>query len=106
MSKQNMVFDEQHRYYGKSIPFGSMKRAMKKANTRGYFNSAQALADYAALLLHIKQRFSAHNSPIIVFGGSYGGSIYATTHDLFYNIFNYSIEYMLPTSFKLPRTHI
>ncbi|KAF7823313.1 lysosomal Pro-X carboxypeptidase-like [Senna tora] len=65
----------EHRFYGKSIPFGSMKDAMENASTRGYFNSAQAIADYADVLLHIKQRFSAHNSPIIVIGGSYGGML-------------------------------
>ena len=47
---------------------------MRNASTLGYFNSAQALADYAAVLLHIKNMVDAHNSPIIVIGGSYGGS--------------------------------
>ncbi|CAL0321957.1 unnamed protein product [Lupinus luteus] len=65
----------EHRYYGKSIPFGSSEEAMRNASTRGYFNSAQALADYAAVLLHIKKTFSAQNSPIIVIGGSYGGML-------------------------------
>ncbi|XP_057457115.1 uncharacterized protein LOC130748045 [Lotus japonicus] len=65
----------QHRYYGKSIPFGSWEEAMRNASTRGYFNSAQALADYAAVLLHIKKSLSAQNSPIIVIGGSYGGML-------------------------------
>lgn len=51
-----------------------MKKAMKNKIVRGYFNSAQALADYAEILLHIKHQFSAHTSPIIVVGGSYGGS--------------------------------
>ncbi|MED6206018.1 hypothetical protein PIB30_023086 [Stylosanthes scabra] len=67
----------EHRYYGESIPFGSYKEAMRNASTRGYFNSAQALADYAAILLHIKKTLNAHNSPIIVFGGSYGGMLAA-----------------------------
>ncbi|XP_027343372.1 lysosomal Pro-X carboxypeptidase-like [Abrus precatorius] len=65
----------EHRYYGKSIPFGSRKEAMRNASTRGYFNSAQAIADYAAVLLHIKKTLSAQNSPIIVIGGSYGGML-------------------------------
>ncbi|KAL7127178.1 hypothetical protein ABFS83_14G238000 [Erythranthe nasuta] len=69
-----IVFIE-HRYYGKSIPFGTMEEAMKNETTRGYFNSAQAIADYAAILLHIKHQFSAHDSPIIVVGGSYGGML-------------------------------
>ena len=51
-----------------------MKAALKNESIRGYFNSAQAIADYAAVLLHIKKNISAENSPIIVIGGSYGGS--------------------------------
>ncbi|KAJ6739640.1 PROTEASE S28 PRO-X CARBOXYPEPTIDASE-RELATED [Salix koriyanagi] len=36
-----LVFIE-HRYYGKSIPFGSREEALKDASKLGYFNSAQA----------------------------------------------------------------
>ncbi|KAF3976341.1 hypothetical protein CMV_000472 [Castanea mollissima] len=67
----------EHRYYGESVPFGSMKAALKNESIRGYFNSAQAIADYAAVLLHIKKNLSAENSPIIVIGGSYGGMLAA-----------------------------
>ncbi|KAH6774722.1 Serine carboxypeptidase S28 family protein [Perilla frutescens var. frutescens] len=65
----------EHRFYGESVPFGTMEEAMKNKTTRGYFNSAQVLADYAQILLHIKHKFSAHNCPIIVVGGSYGGKL-------------------------------
>lgn len=47
---------------------------MKNAKNRGYFNSAQAIADYAAVLLHIKKKLKAQKSPVVVIGGSYGGS--------------------------------
>nr|POF18275.1 lysosomal pro-x carboxypeptidase [Quercus suber] len=67
----------EHRYYGESVPYGSMKAALKNESIRGYFNSAQAIADYAAVLLHIKKNLSAENSPIIVIGGSYGGMLAA-----------------------------
>ncbi|KAG6678984.1 hypothetical protein I3843_14G106500 [Carya illinoinensis] len=67
----------EHRYYGKSIPFGSRKEAFRNASTLGYFNSAQAIADYADVLLHLKKNLSAENSPIIVVGGSYGGMLAA-----------------------------
>ncbi|PHU03469.1 hypothetical protein BC332_28720 [Capsicum chinense] len=63
-----------HRYYGKSRPFGTMEEALKDEDTRGYFNSAQAIVDYAELLLHIKEKYSAQKSPIIVIEGSCGGS--------------------------------
>ncbi|XP_022944256.1 lysosomal Pro-X carboxypeptidase-like [Cucurbita moschata] len=65
----------EHRYYGKSIPFGSRKEALRNASTLGYFNSAQAIADYAAVLIHVKKEFNANYSPVIVIGGSYGGML-------------------------------
>ncbi|RDX90540.1 Lysosomal Pro-X carboxypeptidase, partial [Mucuna pruriens] len=65
----------EHRYYGKSVPFGTREEALKNANTIGYFNSAQAIADYAAVLIHIKKTLHAPKSPVIVIGGSYGGML-------------------------------
>ncbi|KAL4560826.1 hypothetical protein LXL04_032981 [Taraxacum kok-saghyz] len=65
----------EHRFYGQSNPVGSMADSVKNKNLRGYFNSAQALADYAEVLQHIKKKLHAHNSPIIVIGGSYGGML-------------------------------
>lgn len=56
------------------MPFGSAEEALKNASTLGYLNAAQALADYAAILLHVKEKYSTKHSPIIVIGGSYGGS--------------------------------
>lgn len=56
------------------MPFGSRQEALKNASTLGYFNSAQAIADYAAVLMHIKKKLHAKHSPVIVIGGSYGGS--------------------------------
>lgn len=74
--KALIVFIE-HRFYGDSVPLGSMEEAMKNESVRGCFNSAQALADYAELLLHVKENLSAPNSPIFVTGGSYGGMLAA-----------------------------
>nr|GLL33996.1 lysosomal Pro-X carboxypeptidase-like [Ipomoea trifida] len=72
--KALLVYIE-HRYYGESIPFGNMEEALRNETIRGYLNSAQALADYAELLLYIKNTYSAQDSPIIVVGGSYGGML-------------------------------
>ncbi|XP_057997528.1 uncharacterized protein LOC110673331 [Hevea brasiliensis] len=65
----------EHRYYGKSIPFGSAEEALKNGSIRGYFNSAQAIADYAEIIIHVKKNLHAENSPVIVIGGSYGGML-------------------------------
>ncbi|KAL3718004.1 hypothetical protein ACJRO7_003183 [Eucalyptus globulus] len=75
--KALLVYIE-HRFYGESIPYGwTLDKALKDANTRGYFSSAQALADYAEILLYLKQKLNAKHSPIIVSGGSYGGMLAA-----------------------------
>ncbi|KAM3303022.1 hypothetical protein P3S67_014052 [Capsicum chacoense] len=52
-----------------------MEEALKDEDIRGYFNSAQAIADYAEILLHSKEKYSAQMSPIIVIGGSNGGML-------------------------------
>ncbi|KAM7263526.1 hypothetical protein ACFE04_001209 [Oxalis oulophora] len=67
----------EHRFYGKSVPFGSHENALRNATLRGYFNSAQALADYAEVILHVKKQFKGEKSPVIVIGGSYGGMLAA-----------------------------
>ncbi|XP_030455201.1 uncharacterized protein LOC115676423 [Syzygium oleosum] len=64
----------QHRFYGESIPYGlTLDKALSDPNTRGYFSSAQALADYAEIIVYLKQKLNAKHSPVIVIGGSYGG---------------------------------
>ncbi|KAI3414317.1 DUF4033 domain-containing protein, partial [Psidium guajava] len=73
--KALLVYIE-HRYYGESIPLGmSFEEALEDADVRGYFSSAQALADYAAIILHVKQNLKATDSPVIVVGASYGGML-------------------------------
>ncbi|RAL53700.1 unnamed protein product [Cuscuta campestris] len=69
-----LVFIE-HRFYGESMPFG--KESYKSAKTLGYLNSQQALADYAILIQSLKQNLSSEASPVVVFGGSYGGMLAA-----------------------------
>ncbi|KAL5545779.1 hypothetical protein UlMin_005466 [Ulmus minor] len=75
--KALLVFVE-HRFYGKSIPFGGNKDvAYTNASTLGYLSSTQALADYANLIVDLKNNLSAIDSPVVVFGGSYGGMLAA-----------------------------
>lgn len=72
--KALLVFIE-HRFYGKSMPFG--KKSYKSAKTLGYLTSQQALADFAVLIRSLKHNLSSEASPVVVFGGSYGGMLAA-----------------------------
>ncbi|XP_050282081.1 uncharacterized protein LOC126722960 [Quercus robur] len=68
----------EHRYYGKSIPHGfTGEESLENATIRGYLNSAQAIADYAEIIIYLKKNLSADSSPVIVVGGSYGGMLAA-----------------------------
>lgn len=64
----------QHRYYGESMPYGSMEIAYKNASTFSYLTAEQALADFAVLITDLKRNLSAEGCPVVLFGGSYGGS--------------------------------
>ena len=66
------MVDVQHRFYGESKPFGN--DSYKSAETLGYLTATQALADFAVLIRSLKHNLSAEDAPVVVFGGSYGGS--------------------------------
>lgn len=51
--------------------------AYANSSTLGYLSSTQALADYATLIIDLKKNLSAVDSPVVVFGGSYGGMLAA-----------------------------
>ncbi|WOL00855.1 lysosomal Pro-X carboxypeptidase-like [Canna indica] len=74
--KAMLIFIE-HRYYGESVPFGSEKAAYSNTSTLGYLSSTQALADYATLIIDLKKNLSSDDSPVVAFGGSYGGMLAA-----------------------------
>uniref|UniRef100_A0A2N9J9L4 Lysosomal Pro-X carboxypeptidase n=1 Tax=Fagus sylvatica TaxID=28930 RepID=A0A2N9J9L4_FAGSY len=72
-----MVVFPEHRYYGKSMPYGSIDEAYKNGTTLSYLTANQALADFAVLLSDLKRNLSAEASPVVLFGGSYGGMLAA-----------------------------
>jgi lysosomal Pro-X carboxypeptidase len=71
-----IVFAE-HRYYGKTLPFGN--ESFSSLSNLGLLSSEQALADYVILIDYLKANRlpNATRSPVIAFGGSYCGDLTA-----------------------------
>jgi lysosomal Pro-X carboxypeptidase len=68
-----LIFAE-HRFYGLSQPFPGANATQHY----GYLSSQLALADYANLLREVLPALGAAASPVVAFGGSYGGVLAAT----------------------------
>lgn len=69
----------EHRYYGYSLPFGP--GASYEPHGLHFLSVEQALADLSVFIEHLKiERACARGaSPVVLFGGSYGGALFAIT---------------------------
>lgn len=56
------------------MPYGTEEASYKDVNSLSALTSEQALADFATLVIDLKKNLSAEASPVVLFGGSYGGS--------------------------------
>ncbi|KAJ8421337.1 hypothetical protein Cgig2_013303 [Carnegiea gigantea] len=74
---QALVVYIEHRYYGASIPYGSIDAALGSPKVRSFLTTKQALADFASIITSLKTNLSAINSPVIVIGASYSGVLAA-----------------------------
>ncbi|CAH8485297.1 unnamed protein product [Dicrocoelium dendriticum] len=92
--KAAVVFAE-HRFYGSSLPFGN--DSFKDAQHFGYLTAEQAIADYACLIQSLRVSDEAFkNSPVIAFGGSYGGMLAAWFRNKYPNLIAGSVAASAP----------
>ena len=69
-----LVYPE-HRYFGKSWPFGNQNRSMLSENLP-FLTTEEAMMDYVEFIKFIKGRY-CEDCPVLVFGGSYAGMLSA-----------------------------
>ncbi|XP_016994255.2 lysosomal Pro-X carboxypeptidase [Drosophila takahashii] len=69
-----LVIFAEHRYYGKSLPFGSSTFNASMPEHLAYFTVEQTLEDYAMLITFLR---NDRQMPVVAFGGSYGGMLAA-----------------------------
>lgn len=90
-----IVFGE-HRYYGDSLPFG--QQSFNPTSNMQWLTIELAVADYANLLTELKgpNYYNVPDSPVIVFGGSYGGVLAAACRIHYPSVFAMALASSAP----------
>ena len=89
----SIVFAE-HRYEGKSVPpLDGVEDCV------AYGTTAQALADYTALVVSLKKEYGT-DAPVIAFGGSYGGMLAGWARVVAPSVFTGSIAASAPVQMR------
>ena len=70
-----LIIFAEHRYYGESLPFSSSSFA--NTSMLAFFTAEQALLDFVTLIAYLKTEVYSSASPVVAFGGSYGGMLSA-----------------------------
>lgn len=90
-----IVIFAEHRFFGKSFPFGAPQD--KDIQKNKYLTSLQALSDFVGLLSNFKSsRNLGKNTPVIAFGGSYGGMLSSWARMKFPHIFRGAVASSAP----------
>mmetsp|Transcript_59726 Transcript_59726/g.82932 ORF Transcript_59726/g.82932 Transcript_59726/m.82932 type:complete len:127 (+) Transcript_59726:332-712(+) len=98
-----LVVYMEHRYYGKSWPYGDEKESYKPENLI-HLTSIQALHDYIDFLQYLKSDiYKCPTCPIIAFGGSYGGMLAAWIRMKFPNVIDGSMALSAPIVYFMNR---
>jgi lysosomal Pro-X carboxypeptidase len=92
--KALVIFGE-HRFFGKSFPFGGKQDKDSKKNR--YLTSEQALSDFVELLVKFKKENNISEKKIIAFGGSYGGMLSSWARMKFPHVFSGAVASSAPT---------
>ena len=94
--KALVVFAE-HRYFGKSMPFGNDSF---NADKLVYLTTEQAMADFAYFIRVYKNEIiNCPDCPVITFGGSYGGMLSAWMRMKFPNVIDAAIASSAPITY-------
>lgn len=92
---KGLVIFGEHRFFGKSFPFGGVQDYDLEKNQ--YLTVEQAMADFVELLQTVRKTYNiADSHPIIAFGGSYGGMLAAWSRMKFPHIYAGAIASSAP----------